>query len=106
MLSIGSPDHLEIFTEVFLELAKDLLPPTVFLLLKKGLKQFVEQIVDASESRGRHGLGWMGDGVDDDSVALLEHEVDVLDGLKGRGLVRGWRCAGLQDAHGRLLLLD
>lgn len=33
LLSIGSPDQLEIFAEVLLELAEDLLTPTVLLLL-------------------------------------------------------------------------
>ena len=33
LLSIGSPNQLEIFAEVLLELAEDLLPPAVLLLL-------------------------------------------------------------------------
>ena len=99
LLSIGAPDQLEIFAEVLLELAEDLPAPTVLLLLQEGLQQLVQQVIEVSDPRGSHGLGRLRDGVHDDSVALLEHEVDVLDCPQRRGLA-GWRRrTGLKHAH-------
>lgn len=82
LLSIGTPDHLKIFTEVLLELHEDFSAPAVLFLLEEGIKQVIEQVVDVFYSRGSHAVGRMRDGMHDDSVALFEHEVDVLDCLE------------------------
>jgi hypothetical protein len=85
LLSIGTPDRLEVEGEIFLEVEGDLSRPGVPPHLLEWFKQLCENFLKIAHFRYSLLLA-SAHGFDDDLVALDEIDVDIADDSAGDGV--------------------